>query len=347
MEKPKRSEVDTQYREMVKALILAPFHRQALERLRGRAEVLYESWMDTRRLLSPEELVERIQRDDVQIVVVEADFLFEEVFEADKLRFVGVCRGSVNNVDVEAATAHGVLVVNTPARNAVSVAELAIGLMLCLARRIPEAHSVVQSGQWLEPVGPYIGLRGVELAEKVAGVVGLGAVGFEVAKRLTAFDMKVLACDPYAAPERMASSGARRSALEELMRESDFVTLHCPVSPETRGMIGAGEIALMKPTAYLINTAGWEIVDEKSLLDALRQRRIAGAAFDVYETHPVSPESPFLKLDNVVLTPHIGGATDGTVERYSRMMVEDIERFLAGERPRNLVNPEVWRRDVG
>lgn len=333
--------------DAIKALILAPFHPQALERLRGRVEVVYESWMDTERLVSPEELIERIQSRDLQIVVVEADFIFDEVFEGtNKLRLVGICRGSVNNVDIDAATKHGVLVVNTPARNAISVAELTIGLMISLARHIPTAHSVVQSGKWLDPVGPYISLRGVDLAGKVVGIVGLGAIGSEVAKRLHAFGMEIIIYDPYVSPEKIAKVGARQAELSQLMKESDFITIHCPVLPDTTGMIGTGEIGLMKPTAYLINTAGWEITDEKGLLDALEQRRIAGAAFDTYQTHPVSPQSPVLKLDNVVLTPHIGGATDGTVKRYSRMMVEDIERFIDGKRPKNLVNPEAWGRNV-
>ena len=137
----------------MKALILAPFHPQALDRLRSKIDVVHESWMDTRRLLSPEELIERIQSQNLQIVIVEADFVFDEVFHAtNTLRFVGVCRGSVNNVDIDAATEHGVLVVNTPARNALAVAELTVGLMLALARRIPTAHSMVQSGEWHDPV---------------------------------------------------------------------------------------------------------------------------------------------------------------------------------------------------
>ena len=332
---------------MMKTLILAPFDPKSLERMRCRVEVSYESWMDTRRLLSPEELIERIQTQDLQILVIEADFVFDEVFEGtDNLRLIGICRGSVNHVDVDAATEHGVLVVNVPARNAVSVAELTVGLMLSLARHIPAAHSMVQSERWLDPVGPYISLRGVELAGKVAGIVGLGAIGSEVAKRLRAFDMAVLVYDPYVNPERIAKVGAKQVDLDGLMKESDFVTIHCAVSPETVGIIGANEIGVMKPKAYLINTAGWDIVDEKALLGTLQQRRIAGAAFDVYETHPVSPRSPFLKLDNVILTPHIGGATDGTVERYSKSMTEEIERFIEGNRPKNLVNPKAWKENV-
>lgn len=331
----------------MKTLILAPFHPKSLDRLRSKMDVIYESWMDARRLLSPEELVRRIESEDLQILVVEADFIFDEVFKGtDKLRFVGICRGAIDHVDVDAATEHGVLVVNTPARNSIAVAELTVGLMLSLARHIPAAHSMVQSKKWIDPVGPYISLRGTELAGKVAGIVGLGAIGCEVAKRLRAFDMTIVVYDPYASPERIAGLGARQLNLDGLMRESDFVTIHCPVAPETVGLISADRIGSMKPTAYLVNTAGWEIVDEKALLYALEQRRIAGSAFDVYETHPVFLQSPFLKLDNVVLTPHIGGATDGTIERYSEIMARDIERFTEGIRPQNLVNPQAWREDV-
>jgi hypothetical protein len=168
-----------------RVLILTAFEPSALRELKMRADVIYESWLDTRKLLSLEELVERIESGNLQIVVIEADFIFDEVFEnTNKLRLIGVCRASVNNVDIDAATKHGVLVVNTPARNAVSVAELTAGLMLSLARRIPEAHSLVKSGQWLDPVGPYISMRGLEMAGKVAGIVGFGAIGSEVARML-------------------------------------------------------------------------------------------------------------------------------------------------------------------
>lgn len=332
----------------MKALILTPFSLLFLEKLKSRIEVIHESWTDTRRLLSPEEMIERIQSQDVQVLLIEADFVFDEVFEgADKLRFVGICRGAVNHVDIDAATEHGVLVVNTPARNAISVAELTIGLMLSLARHIPAANAMIQSQKWLDPVEPYISLRGVELAGKVAGIVGLGAVGFEVAKRLGAFDMTVLVYDPYVNHEKIVEIGAKQTDLRELMKGSDFVTLHCLMSPETEGMIGQEEIDSMKPSAYLVNTAGWDIINEKSLLNALEQRQISGAAFDIYQTHPVPLQSPLLKLSNVVLTPHIGGSTDGTVERYSRIMTEEIERFLEGKRCQNLVNPQVWDGNAG
>jgi D-3-phosphoglycerate dehydrogenase len=326
-----------------RALVLAPFEPAGLERLKRITDVFYESWMETRRLVSPEELAERIQKENFTILVIEADFVFEEVFEAaDKLRFLGVCRGAVDNVDIEAATRRGVLVVNTPARNAVSVAELTVGLIISLARGVPAAHNMVKSGGWIDPVGPYISMRGIELAGKVAGVIGLGAVGAGVARRLLAFAMEVLAYDPYVGDEKFKKAGVKRVDLDTLLMESDFVTLHCTASPETVGLIDERRLSLMKSTGFLVNTARWEIVDSAALLDALREKRITGAAFDVYETHPVPPRSPLLQLDNVILTPHLGGATDGVVARHSRMMAEDIERFLGGKKPLNLLNPEVW-----
>lgn len=331
----------------MKALILAPFCPSVLERLRQSLEVIYESWTDTRRLVPAEELIDRIQGQDIEILVVEADFVFREVFErARKLKFVGACRGNVTHVDIEAATEHGVPVVNTPARNAIAVAELAVGLMLALVRNIPAAHQLVSSGGWVDPTAPYFSLRGTELSGKTIGIVGFGAIGQQVAKRLSAFETSILVYDPYVAPEKIKGVGARPLELDELIQQSDFVTIHCPTVPETMGLISAQRIALMKPTAYLVNTASAAIVDREAIAKALREGRIAGAAFDVYETWPVQPEDPLLKLDNVILTPHIGGATDETVVRHSLMMAEDIERFLRGQRPKNMLNPQVWEKVV-
>ncbi|MBI4337809.1 MAG: 3-phosphoglycerate dehydrogenase [Chloroflexi bacterium] len=324
----------------MRALALAPLSPWAREALGGRLELVYEPWTETRRLWDPAELAARLAKDKVHVVVTEADFLFGEVFEGDNpLRMVALCRAATNHVDLEAATQRGVLVVNSPGRNAQGVAELALGLMLALARRIPQLHSYVTGGRWQDPVEPYISLRGVELAGKTLGVVGLGAIGRRVARLGRALGMKVLAYDPYVAPPR----GILGVDLDALLRQSDFVTLHAPETPQTRGMLNAPALALMKPGAYLINTAGAALVEAEALAEALQSGRLSGAAFDVFETAPLPPTSPLLKLNNVVLTPHIGGATDGTGERYSRMVAEDILRFLDGKRPRRLVNPEAWR----
>ena len=331
----------------MKALILAPFSPAAIERLSKNLEVIYESWMDTRRLVPAEELIDRIQGQDIEIVVIEADFIFREVFERGrKLKLVGACRGNVTHIDIEAATERGVLVVNTPARNATAVAELTVGLMLSLARDIPKAHQMVSSGGWVDPTVCYSSFRGTELAGKTIGIVGFGSIGQQVFRRLSAFDASILVYDPYVNNEEIKRVGAIPMGLDELVAQSDFVTLHCPTVPETMGIINSQRIASMKPTAYLVNTAGSTMIDQEAISQALRKGHIAGAAFDVYETWPVKPDNPLLKLDNVILTPHMGGSTDETIERHSRMIADDIESFLRGERPRNLLNPQVWNRVV-
>lgn len=331
----------------MKALILAPFSKIVLDRLRSSVEAAHESWMDTKQLLSPEELIDRIQEQDIDILVIEANFITREVFEkATKLKLLGVCRADLNLVDMQAATENGVPVVNTPARNNVAVAELAIGLMLSLLRKIPAAHNMVRLREWVDPTAAYDSLRGSELTGKTIGIVGFGAIGQQVAKRVCAFDTYILVFDPYVAPEKVREMGAEHCGLDELMKRSDLVTLHCPVSPETVGLINSQRIALMKPAAFLINTASSFVIDGDAIIQALRDKRIAGAAFDVFETWPVKADSPLLDLDNVVLTPHIGGATYETIERHSQIIADDIEMFLRGERPKNLVNPQVWGQNV-
>ena len=325
---------------MRRVLILAPFSADSLYRLRQRARVDHESWLDTRRLYAPDELTDRINRGGVGCLVVESDFVFDEVFEsAPSLRFVGVCRSSVGSVDVEAATCRGVLVVNTPSRNARAVAEHTLGLMLALARRVVEGHNYVAGGRWQNPAEPYVAMRGVELGGKTVGIVGLGATGRELARVCAALGMEVTAYDPYVGDP---PAGVRILALGELMSRADFVCVHAPATPETRGLLSAELLALMKPTAFLVSATDPSVIAREPLVEALRARRIAGAAFDVFETHPVAPDNPLLSLDNVVLSPHVGGATAETVERHSRMMADDLLRYWAGERPSNLVNPGAW-----
>lgn len=332
----------------MKALVLAPFAEEALEALKGLLPVTYESWTETRLLHDAGELAERVAREDVGVLVIEADFAFEELFKsAPSLRFVGVCRQELNQVDVEAATRYGIVVVNTPARNAQAVAEHTVGLMLALARHILQAHSYVKSQLWKDPVEPYIHMRGTELRGRTLGIIGLGAIGRLVARLGRGLGMRVLAHDPYVGEAGRRLHGALLVSLEELLRESHFVTLHVPQSGETDGLLDSERLGLMRPDAFLVNTSSYAAVNERALADALRHGRLAGAAFDVHQSHPIPPTSPLLKLDNVVLTPHIGGATEETVSRYSWMVVEAVRSFLKGRRPRHLVNPDVWRRHRG
>ena len=325
----------------MRTLILAPFDPAQLVRLRKEMTVEYESWLETRKLTDPEELAHRIRASEISVIVVEADFVFEETFEnTPSLRFVGVCRATTDHVDIEAATRHGVAVVNTPARTARSVAEHALGLMFSLARKIPRAHAYVTSGQWNSPVEAYISMRGIELQGRTVGIVGLGAIGAELARMCIALGMNVLAYDPYAASP---SPDVHLTSLETLASRSDFISVHVPATSDTTGLIGSTVISRMKPSAFLVSCSDPTVLDQPALTEALASGRIAGAAFDVFETHPIAPDNPLRSLENVVLTPHIGGATAETIQRHSEMMSDDILRFTRGERPLNLVNPEVWK----
>lgn len=303
----------------------------------------YESWTQTRALTDPDELASRLIAEKADVLVVEADFVFEEtISEATDLRFIGVCRGAATSVDIEAATRAGVLVVNAPGRNGPAVAEHALGLMLALARGIPHAHRYTSGGAWNSPVEPYLTMRGVELGGKVLGIIGLGAIGSHLAKIALGIGMRPFAYDPYVSK---LPPGVEFRDLESLMSASDFISLHVPLNPDTLGLIDGGLLSRMKPSAFVVNCSDSALIEQAPLVDALGNHRIAGGAFDVFETHPVAPNNPMLKLDNVVLSPHIGGATDETVERHSRMIADDIIRFLDGERPVNLLNPDSWTGD--
>ena len=295
-------------------------------------------------LYSPDVLSDRINVDGINILIVEADFVFEEVFrEASALRFLGVCRNSLNHVDLESATKHGVAVVNTPGRNAQAVAELTLGLMISLARGVCQHDGYVKSGKWENPVEPYISMRGIELRGRTLGIIGLGSIGRIVARLGRAFGMDVLAYDPYVGTPGGRKGSALLGTLDQVVRASDFLSIHAPSTPETQGLLDRRRLGLMKQGAFLVNTAAYPIVDDEALAHHLKSGHIAGAALDVHQTHPIPPTSPMLKLNNVLLLPHIGGATDGTVVRQSWMMVNDIQRFLQGRKPRHLVNREVWR----
>ncbi len=323
-----------------RALILAPFAARELERLAGKLLVEYESWMESRRLHDPNDLAAKLNNLGASVLVIELDFVFEEVFEAvPTLKFVGICRATTSHVDLEAATANSIMVVNTPGRNAQAVAEHALGLMMDLARRITEGHRYITGRRWLNPVEPYVELRGVELAGRTLGIVGLGAIGRRLAEMAGAVGMTCIAYDPHV---DTPPSGVSLQNIDDLLAGADFVSIHAPLTGETEGLIDPRMLALMKPTAYLVNLSDARIVDRGGLVDALKSGAIAGAALDVFETHPIVPDHPLVEMDNVILTPHLGGATEETIDRYSKMMADDIMRFLDGERPVNLVNPAVW-----
>jgi D-3-phosphoglycerate dehydrogenase len=332
-----------------RALITANFSKSALEKLSANLDVIYRPWGETKRVLSEVELAEALRSLGAEILVVELEHVSREVLEGANLKLVGICRNDPRrSIDLEAARARSVPVIYTPGRNYNAVAELTIAVMLALLRKVVFADRLLRSGRvfisstedFTEYYNTY---RGWELQGKTVGIIGLGKIGFRVAQLLRAFDVKILVYDPYVSEERVSSVGGERVELETLLRNSDIVTVHAPPSPETAGMIDKREIELMKPTAFLLNLANPVVVDEDALYEALKNKRIAGAALDVFTEEPVDSTNRFLEFDNVVVTPHIGGDTFETIERQSLAITEDILRFLRGERPRFLLNPEVWR----
>lgn len=325
----------------VRALILAPFSERSLDRLRRSIDVVYESWLDTNRLQDPDELGARLAAEEMDVLIVEADFVFGEVFDAAPgLRLVGVCRNALNQVDIDSATEHGVAVVHAPGRNTNAVAEMTLGLMLSLARRIPQASTLVLGGGWRDPALGYRAFRGREIAGSTVGVAGFGRIGRGVARKCIALGARVLVHDPFVPERQVSALGAEAVSLNRLAARSDFVTLHLPESEATHHLAGRDFLARMRPHAYLINTGAGASVDPDALAEALEARRIAGAALDVHEGHPLPASSPLCSAPNVILTPHIGGATAETVERHSRMMTAEIERLLAGKPLRHVVNPD-------
>lgn len=323
-----------------RALILAPFSTPQLDRLARSCEVTYESWLDTRRLWDPAELGARLADEGVRFLVIEADFAFEELFEAaPDLRLVGVCRNALNHVDIDAATDRGVAVTHAPGRNTNAVAELTIGLIVALSRRIVPAHLLVSGAGWRDPAAGYRLFRGREVGGSTVGVVGFGQIGREVARKAAALGARVLAHDPFVPAAHMAALGAETATLDGLLAAADFVTLHVPEAPDTRHLVDAAFLARMKQGAHLVNTSSGAAVDGAALADALDRRHLAGAALDVFEGQPLPHADVLMSAPNLLLTPHIGGATEETVGRHSRMMVDEIERMIAGEPLAHCVNP--------
>jgi len=246
------------------------------------------------------------------------------------LRVIAMHGVGVDQVDVAAATARGIIVTNVPGANAQAVAELTIGLMLAVLRRIPMADGRLRAGDWA-------GGRtlGNELSGLTLGLVGLGNIGRKVASLARAFGMTVLGYDPNVV---QPPEGVKLTDLPSLLSNADIVSLHAPQTPATEKMINTTTLALMKPTAVLINTARGALVDEQALAEALKAGRLAGAGLDVYAQEPPDPANPLLKLENVVLTPHIGSSTRGALRNIARIAGEDVARVLKGEIPLHRVN---------
>jgi D-3-phosphoglycerate dehydrogenase len=314
-------------------------------------DLVCANWRETGELYrDPQELQGKLAEVGADVLITEGDMVDEEVLAGSGLTIIGVCRGHVDNVDIAAATARGIPVFHAPDRNSSAVAEHTVALILAVYRRLTASDRLLKSGGFFVDSGEqlarlYREFRGRELRGKTVGIVGLGSIGSRVARILRfGFDCTILVHDPYASDQSVAMAEARRVALPALLAESDVVTLHAKVTAETMDLIGAAELALMKPASVLINTARAALMDEDALQAALEEKRISGAGLDVFGSEPVDSDNRFLHLDNVVVTPHIGGSTDEQELRQSEMIAGDIERYLSGDTPRHICNPEVLLR---
>ena len=331
----------------MRALITALFHKDALDILRKYLDVKYISWVESKKVLTEKELINIINQEDIDILIVEIENIDENVINNTNLKLIGICRNDPKrNINLDAANKMKIPVIYTPGRNANAVAELTIAIMLAVLRKIVFADRLLKSGKVkIESIEDFINiyekLRGYELFGKKVGIIGLGKIGYKVAEKLKSFNVNILVYDPYVTDEKIKSIGGERVDLDTLLQESDIITIHVVPTEETIGLIGKNEINKMKPTAFLINLANPIVIDEDALFNALKEKRIAGAGLDVFEDEPVESTNRFLTLDNVVVTPHIGGNTFETIKVQSLMITEDILRFLKGEKLKFLINPQI------
>ncbi|MEM0085728.1 MAG: hydroxyacid dehydrogenase [Zestosphaera sp.] len=304
----------------MKALIAAPIHKDAVKLLEDAGiQVVYREYP------SEKELSELVTDIDILLVRSKPLVTAEVISKAEKLKIIARAGVGLDNIDVKVAEAKGIKVINTPEAPTRSVAELAIGLMLAVARKIAYSDRKMREGRWVKKEA-----EGVELKGKTLGIIGFGRIGREVAAIASkGLGMKILYYDVYrASPEVEKELGATYVDLETLARESDVVSVHVPLTSETRGLVSEGLLKLMKKNAILINTSRGAVVDTKALIKALNEGWIAGAGLDVYEEEPLPPNHPLTQLDNVVLTPHIGASTEEAQERAGIDAVKKILELI-------------------
>jgi D-3-phosphoglycerate dehydrogenase / 2-oxoglutarate reductase len=318
--------------------VTAPLRGDGFDKLRELADVVFDPWIDQTplRIYTAEQLAERASAENANVLVVESDSVGGPVFDLP-LRAIASTRGDPNNVDVPGATSAGIPVLYTPGRNAEAVAEMALALLFAVTRHVITADADVRAGQaFRDGTIPYQRFRAWEVAGQTAGLVGLGAVARALKWRLEGLGVKVIAYDPY--------NNEARHSLEELLAEADIVSLHAPVTDETAGMIGAEQFGAMRDGVVFLNTARAQLHDTDALVEALRSGKVAAAGLDHFVGEWLPTDHPLASMPNVVLTPHIGGATWNTEARQAQMVADGVEALLAGRTPAHIVNPEVLAR---
>ncbi len=264
---------------------------------------------------------------DADVIVTQFCTVTRELVDAcPKLKAIGVLRGGIENVCSEYAREKGIEVFNAPGRNAEAVSDFTVGMIICEARNIARGHHGILTGRWIRDYSNSGMIP--DLPGRTVGLIGCGAIGMKVAKKLSGFDMTLLGYDPFASAERCKEAGIEPVELDELMARADFVSLHARLTAENRHLIDARRLALMKPTAYLINTSRAGLIDEAALVEALRAKKIAGAALDVYEHEPPQPDDPLLALDNVTLTPHMAGGSNDAFFNTPILLRKRMEAWI-------------------
>jgi D-3-phosphoglycerate dehydrogenase / 2-oxoglutarate reductase len=312
---------------MARILVSDPVAAEGVEILKQAGQV------DVITGMTKEELIACIGNYDALAVRSETKATAEVLEAAKNLKIIGRAGVGVDNIDVPVATNKGIIVVNSPEGNTIAAAELTMALLLSLSRNIPQAYSSLRQGEWKR--SKYVG---TEVYKKTLGVIGLGKIGREVAKRAQAFGMNVVAFDPFLTADSAQKMGIELSKLEDLLKVSDYITLHLPLNKDTKYLIGAKELAMMKPTARIINVARGGVIEEAALAAAVEAGTIAGAAIDVFEQEPTPSDNPLLKLDNTVTTPHLGASTAEAQINVAIDIAEQIVDVLNGKPARSAVN---------
>lgn len=310
----------------MKVLVADPVAPEGVEILKKHADV------DVKTGLPPEELAAIIGEYEGLMVRSETKVTGRIIEAGRKLQVIARAGVGIDNIDVDAATQRGIVVVNAPTANTMAAAEHTIALMMALARNIPQAHESLREGAWKRQ-----SFVGVEVRNKTLGIVGLGNVGSEVARRVQGFHMRVLGFDPYVSPQYARNLHVELVTLEEIFRQADFITLHLPLTPQSRNMVGPRELAIMKPTVRIINCARGGLIDEQALDQALREGRVAGAALDVFAQEPPR-DLPLLRNERVIVTPHLGASTREAQANVAIDAAEQIVSVLQGQPARYAVN---------
>lgn len=291
------------------------------------------------------------REDDIIALAAGADYLITDIAPITRrvldalptLKAIGVTRGGAVNVNVEAATEKGIPIFNSPGRNLTAVGEFTVALVLSHLKNIPVANHDLRGGKWRGDFYSY-GKVGREMSEIKIGIIGFGNIGRQTSRLFAALGSEVAVYDPFIPGEVIREAGYQCATLEELCRECDVISLHAKVTKDNYHMFGKEQIAMMKPDAVLINTARAELLDMDALYEALKERRIGGAALDVYEKEPIGKDSRYLELDNLTITPHIGGASLATIKRAVQMAISDINAYEHGEETRFCLNPEALKK---